>query len=248
MMEFKTQEQIRLIRKAGRIVAACHQEIAKRIRPGVTTAEIDRFVDWYMMNHGAKPAQKGYKGYPYATCASANDVVCHGFPSDTPLRNGDVVTIDMVAEKDGWMADSAWTYAVGTISPDVARLLKATQFALFQGIAQARADKRLGDIGHAVETVADEGDFAVVEAFVGHGIGRRMHEAPQVLHRGKAGSGRRLREGMVITVEPIFTLGRPDIILDDDGWTARTLDGAWSAQYEHTVAITNGEPIILTQI
>ncbi|QHW31572.1 type I methionyl aminopeptidase [Paenibacillus rhizovicinus] len=246
MIQYKTKEEIERIRKAGRIVAACHREIARRLRPGVTTLEIDRFAEAYLSGNGAKPAQKGYKGYPFATCASVNEVVCHGFPRNIPLREGEIVTIDMVAELDGWMADSAWTYPVGRVNPDMARLLEATKFALFQGIAQATSGKRLGDIGAAVQAVAERENYGIVEAFIGHGIGRRMHEDPQVHHTGKAGTGRKLREGMVITVEPIFVTGKPHISVDADGWTARTFDGSWGAQFEHTIAVTGDGPVVLT--
>ncbi|MBM7568930.1 type I methionyl aminopeptidase [Paenibacillus sacheonensis] len=246
MIQYKTREEIERMRKAGRIVAACHREIGKRLKPGATTLEIDRFAEAYMVNCGAKPAQKGYKGYPYATCASACDVVCHGFPRDVPLREGEIVTIDMVVELDGWMADSAWTYAVGRVDREMVRLMNAAKTALYQGIAQAAAGNRLGDIGHAVQAVAKREQYGIVEAFIGHGIGRRIHEDPQVHHTGKAGTGRKLREGMVITIEPIFVTGRPHISIDADGWTARTLDGSWGAQFEHTVAVTSGGPIILT--
>ncbi|SFT19985.1 type I methionyl aminopeptidase [Paenibacillus sp. BC26] len=246
MIQFKTDEQLLLIRKAGRIVSGCHAEIAKRLRPGVTTLEIDRFVEAYMRQNGARPAQKGYKGYPYATCASTGEVVCHGFPKDVPLREGEIVTIDMVAELDGWMADSAWTYAVGQVSPELERLMNATKHALYQGIAQATAGKRIGDIGNAVQRVAESEGYSVVDAFIGHGIGRSMHEEPQVLHKGKAGTGKKLAAGMVITIEPIFVVGKPYINIDQDGWTARTLDGSIGAQYEHTLAITDGEAFILT--
>lgn len=247
MIQYKTNDEIEQIRKAGRVVAGCHREIARRLQPGVTTLELDRFAEAYMRACGAKPAQKGYKSYPYATCASVGDVVCHGFPRDVPLREGEIVTIDMVADLDGWMADSAWTYAVGRIAPDLERLLKATKYALYQGIAQAAAGKRLGDIGAAVQAVAERERYAIVEAFIGHGIGRRMHEDPQVHHTGKTGSGKKLREGMVITIEPIFVTGQPHITIDADGWTARTFDGSWGAQFEHTVAVTSGGPVILTE-
>ncbi|WP_219835251.1 type I methionyl aminopeptidase [Paenibacillus sp. R14(2021)] len=246
MIQYKTIDEIGKMRQAGRIVAACHREIGMRIKPGVTTLEIDRFVEGYMLKCGARPVQKGYKGYPYATCASVGEVVCHGFPQDAPLLEGELVTIDMVAELDGWMADSAWTYAVGRVDRETQRLMNATKFALYQGIKKAVAGNRIGDIGYAVQTVADGEKYAVVEAFIGHGIGRRLHEDPQVHHRGKAGTGKRLREGMVITIEPIFVRGYPDITIDADGWTARTFDGSWGAQYEHTVAVTSSGPLILT--
>ncbi|REE54730.1 methionine aminopeptidase type I [Paenibacillus taihuensis] len=247
MIHYKTDEQLIAIRRTGRIVSACHREIAARIKPGVTTLEINKFADAFMRKHGARPAQIGYKGYPFATCASVGDVVCHGFPSAVPLKEGQIVTIDMVAELNGWMADSAWTYAVGKVSLEVERLMKATKQALYRGIAHAVEGKRLGDVGYAVQQIADREGYSVVEEFIGHGIGRRMHEDPQVFHRGKPGTGKWLRKGMVITIEPIFVLGDPHVRIDNDGWTARTVDGTWGAQYEHTVAVRDGEPIILTR-
>ncbi|MFB9325827.1 type I methionyl aminopeptidase [Paenibacillus aurantiacus] len=247
MGELKTAAEIARIRKAGAIVASCHKEINKRLAPGVTTAEIDAFAEAYMVRHGARPAQKGYKGYRYATCASVNDVCCHGVPTNKPLRSGDIVTIDMVAELDGWMADSAWTYAVGVPSAEAARLMQATKQALMAGIAAAVPGNRVGDIGFAAGTAAERAGLAVVESFVGHGIGRYMHEQPQVAHRARPGTGKKLRAGMVLTVEPILTLGSPYIRLDADGWTARSFDGKWSAQYEHTIAITEQGPVILTE-
>ncbi|SFI73002.1 methionyl aminopeptidase [Paenibacillus sp. UNC496MF] len=247
MIQLKTMEEIARMRRAGRIVSDCHREIGKRLRPGVTTLDIDRFAEAFMLGRGAKPAQKGYRGYRFATCASVNDVVCHGLPTDVPLRAGDIVTIDMVAELDGWMADSAWSYAVGRARPEMARLMRTAKLALYRGIGKATAGARLGDVGSAVQAVADRGGYAVVEAFIGHGIGRRMHEDPQVLHTGKAGTGKKLKEGMVITIEPILVTGRPNIIVDADGWTARTSDGSRGVQYEHTVAITASGPVILTE-
>jgi methionyl aminopeptidase len=246
MIVLKTDEEIEAIRRSGSIVAACHREIAKMLRPGVTTAEIDRFAEAFILKNGARPAQKGYRGYPYATCASVNDVVCHGFPTDKPLASGDIVTIDMVVELDGWMADSAWSYAVGQPSPQAARLLAATKRALYEGIGKAVAGARLGDIGYAVQQSAQSEGYTIVEHFVGHGIGRSMHEDPQVFHRGRPGTGKKLRKGMVITIEPILTMGRKDIVIDFDGWTARSGDGQWAAQFEHTIAVTDGAPLILT--
>ncbi|MDQ0062435.1 type I methionyl aminopeptidase [Paenibacillus harenae] len=247
MLELKSKEHIKGIRKAGRIVAACHKAIAGRIAPGVTTQEIDRFVERFMLDRGATPAQKGYKGYPFATCASVNDVVCHGFPDSVPLEAGDIVTIDMVADVDGWKADSAWTYALGRTTAAADKLMKATMLALMEGIQHAYPGRRLGDVGHAVQTRALREGFQVVTSFVGHGIGRQIHEHPTVEHRGEPGTGVILEEGMVITIEPILTAGRDDVYIAHDGWTARTRDGAWSAQFEHTVAITKEGPVILTR-
>lgn len=247
MITIKTQEEISLMAKAGELLASCHKEIAKRIRPGVTTWEIERFVEKYLQRHGATPEQKGYHGFPYATCASVNDVICHGFPNKQPLKNGDIVTIDMVVNLDGWLADSAWTHPVGQISEETARLLEVTKTSLYLGIEQAVIGNRIGDISHSIQTHAESNGFSVVRQFIGHGIGRHMHEKPDVPHFGPPGRGVRLKEGMVITIEPMLNTGSHRAKIEDDGWTARTVDGGWSCQYEHTVAITKDGPLILTE-
>ncbi|MBO8165054.1 MAG: type I methionyl aminopeptidase [Brevibacillus sp.] len=246
MITLKTRAQIEQMAQAGRILAACHRAIAKRIRPGVTTWEIDQFVERFLARHGAVPEQKGYQGYPYATCASVNDVICHGFPSKEPLQEGDIVTIDMVVNFGGWLADSAWSYPVGAISRKARQLLNVTKAALYAGIEQALPGKRIGDISHAVQTYAESRGCGVVRQFTGHGIGQKIHEDPYVPHFGPPGRGVRLKEGMVITVEPMLTAGSYDVRIDDDGWTARTADGSLAAQYEHTIAITRDGPLILT--
>lgn len=247
MITIKTREQIEKMHRAGKLLAACHREIAKMIRPGVTTMDIDRFVERFLAEHGALPEQKGYNGYPYATCASVNDVVCHGFPREVPLKDGDIVTIDMVVNLDGWLADSAWSYAVGNISEEAARLLDITKQSLYIGIEQAVIGNRIGDISHAIQTFAESHGYGVVRQFIGHGIGQRIHEPPQVPHYGPPGQGPRLKEGMVITIEPMLNAGTFACTIDDDGWTARTADGKLSAQYEHTIAITADGPLILTE-
>lgn len=246
MIIIKTEEQIEKMRKAGEILADIHKEIAKMIRPGITTMEIDRFVEEYLKEKGAYPEQKGYQGYPYATCASINDEICHGYPREEPIKDGDIVTIDMVVNLDGWLADSAWSYGVGNISEEAQRLLDVTKKSLYLGIEQAVIGNRLGDIGHAIQNYVESQGFSVVKDFVGHGIGEDMHEDPQVLHYGNPGRGPRLLEGMVITIEPMVNMGTYRMKIDDNGWTARTLDGSLSAQYEHTLAITKNGPIILT--
>ncbi|GIP41163.1 methionine aminopeptidase [Paenibacillus sp. J31TS4] len=248
MIVIKTPDQIARMHKAGQLIARCHQEIAKRIRPGVATWEIEEFVEQFTKDNGAIPEQKGYSGYPYATCASVNDVICHGFPSKEPLKEGDIVTIDMVFSVDGWMADSAWSYAVGEISEEARKLLTATEESLYVGIEKAIVGNRIGDIANAIQTYAEPRGFSVVRQFIGHGIGQKMHEEPQVPHYGPAGKGPRLKEGMVITIEPMLNIGRYEAFIEDDGWTARTVDGSLSAQYEHTVAITKDGPLILTKL
>ncbi|KIL39791.1 methionine aminopeptidase [Gordoniibacillus kamchatkensis] len=247
MITLKTKEEIENMHKAGRILASCHKEIAAMIRPGITTGEIDRFVEKFLEQRGATPEQKGYKGYKYATCASVNDVICHGFPGDYALKDGDIVTIDMVVNVDGWLADSAWSYAVGNVSETADKLLRVTKEALYRGIQQAVVGNRIGDVSHAIQTFAEAQGFSVVRDFIGHGIGKQMHEDPQVPHYGPAGRGPRLKEGMVFTIEPMLNVGAYHTMVDPDGWTARTVDGSLSAQYEHTIAITADGPLILTE-
>lgn len=247
MIILKTPEQIAKMNKAGDILAECHRQIAKMIKPGVTTLEIDQFVERFLAERGATPEQKGYHGYPYATCASVNDVICHGFPSKEPLKDGDIVTIDMVVKYDGWLADSAWSYPVGNVSEEVQHLLDVTKKSLYLGIEQAVIGNRIGDISHAIQTYAESQNLSVVRHFVGHAIGENMHEEPQVPHYGPPNRGTRLKEGMVITIEPMLNLGTYQCKIDSDGWTARTVDGKWSAQYEHTLAITKDGPVILTE-
>ncbi|BBH21756.1 methionine aminopeptidase [Paenibacillus baekrokdamisoli] len=248
MIIIKTKEEINNMRKAGIILASCHKEIAKLIKPGISTNEIDQFAEKFMLEHGATPEQKGYNGYRFATCASINDVICHGFPSETALKDGDIVTIDMVVNLNGWLADSAWSYAVGSVAPEAQRLLNVTEESLYKGIAQAVIGNRIGDISHAIQTYAEAEGFSVVREFIGHGIGSIMHEEPQVPHYGPPGRGPRLKEGMVLTIEPMLNAGEWKSKLDSDGWTARTIDGRLSAQYEHTLAITEDGPFILTKL
>ncbi|WP_422658380.1 type I methionyl aminopeptidase [Paenibacillus sp. EC2-1] len=247
MIIIKTKEQIDAMNEAGKLLAECHRRIAGMIKPGVTTTEIDQFVEKFLAERGAHPEQKGYNGYPYATCASVNDVICHGFPSDVPLKDGDIVTIDMVVKLNGWLADSAWSYAVGNISEEAQHLLDVTKKALYLGIEQAVIGNRIGDISNAIQTFAESENLSVVRDFIGHGIGEDMHEEPQVPHYGPPHRGTRLKEGMVITIEPMLNLGSYGTKIDADGWTARTIDGKLSAQYEHTLAITKDGPLVLTE-
>ncbi|MRX55810.1 type I methionyl aminopeptidase [Bacillus idriensis] len=247
MIILKSEREINRMHEAGKLLAACHQEVAKLVKPGVTTLEIDAFVDDYLKKHGATAEQKGYKGYEYATCASVNDEICHGFPNKKPLKNGDIVTIDFVVNLNGALADSAWTHSAGTLSEEAQKLMDVTKTVMYKGIEQAVIGNRLGDIGHAIQSYAEGEFFSVVRDFTGHGIGKTMHEEPTVLHYGKPGKGLRLREGMVITIEPMLNAGTWYSKMDDNGWTARTVDGKLSAQYEHTVAITKDGPLILTE-
>ena len=247
MIIIKTPQQIELMAEAGKILTACHRELRKIIRPGITTMQINHFADDFIQSHGSIAEQKGYQGYPFATCASVNDEICHGFPTQIPLREGDIVTIDMVVNLNGWLADSAWSYPVGQISKQAEKLLKVTKECLYVGIDKAVIGNRLGDISHEIQFHAESHRLSVVRDFTGHGIGHNMHENPQVLHYGHPNKGIRLREGMVFTIEPMINLGSYDLTIDQNGWTARTADGSLSAQYEHTLAITKNGPLVLTE-
>lgn len=247
MITLKSEREIKLMHDAGKLLASCHKEIAKMITPGITTLEIENFVENYLKKHGATAEQKGYKGYQFATCASVNDEICHGFPRQAALKDGDIVTIDMVVNLEGYLADSAWTYAVGNVSDKTKKLLDITEEALYKGIEKACVGNRLGDIGNAIQTYVESEGFSVVRDFTGHGIGPTIHEDPQILHYGLPGKGLRLKEGMVITIEPMVNEGTWQSKMDTNGWTARTTDGKLSAQYEHTVAITKDGPFILTK-
>ncbi len=235
------------MRKAGIILANCHKEIAKMIRPGITTMEINDFAEAYITKHGAEQVTKGFKGFPAATCASVNDVIAHGFPNREPLQEGDIVKIDIVCRYNGWCADTCETYAVGRISPLAERLVKVTRECLELAIKQAVVGNRIGDVVHAIQKHAEDAGFSVVRDLVAHGIGRSMHEEPNYPHAGKPGRGFRLQEGMVFTIEPMINAGKFDMFIDFDGWTAKTMDGSLSAQFEHTVAITADGPWVLTR-
>ena len=246
MIILKTEQEIQKMKEAGEILANLHKEIAKMIKPGVSTMDIDRFVEKYLKEHNAYPEQRGYQGYAYATCASINDEICHGYPREEALKEGDIVAIDMVVNLDGWLADSAWSYPVGKVSDEAQKLLDITKEALYRGIEAATIGNRLGDIGHAIQSFVEAEGYSVVRDFVGHGIGKKMHEDPQVPHYGTKGRGQRLVEGMVITIEPMINVGTYRMKMDENGWTSRTVDGELSAQYEHTLAITKDGPLILT--
>ncbi|MFS0560040.1 type I methionyl aminopeptidase [Terribacillus sp. 179-K 1B1 HS] len=246
MINRKSAREIEMMRAAGELLANIHKEIRGMIKPGITTMEIDQFVEEYLAKHGATAEQKGYNGYAYATCASINDEICHGFPRNEPLKNGDIVTIDMVVNLNGGLADSAWTYGVGEISEAAQRLLDVTKESLYKGIEKAQPGARIGDIGHAIQQFAEAEGYSVVRDFTGHGIGPTIHEDPHIPHFGLPNKGPRLKEGMVITIEPMINIGEWGSQMDDNNWTARTVDGSLSAQYEHTLVITKDGPVILT--
>ncbi|MNO39283.1 Methionine aminopeptidase 1 [compost metagenome] len=246
MIILKSPREIEEMKKANQIVADCHREVAKLIKPGITTKEINDFVAKHIIKLGGKQFTKGYHGFPAETCTSVNDVVAHGFPSSKPLQSGDLLKLDIVAECDGWFGDSCWCYAIGEISPEAEKLQRVTKECLEIGITKALPGNRLGDITSAIQQHAESNGYSVVRDLLAHGIGRTLHEEPSYEHIGVAGKGIRLREGMVFTIEPMINEGTFRITIDDDEWTARTADGKLSAQFEHTIALTADGPLILT--
>ena len=242
----KTPDQIAVMRRAGRVVAEMHERIRLALAPGVTTARLDAIAREVLERRGARSNFLGYHGYPAVICASPNDVVVHGIPDDRVLEDGDIVAIDCGAVVDGWHGDAAFTAPVGRVSAEAAELVEVTRRSLLAGIDRLVADGRLGDVGHAVQRVVERAGFAVVREYVGHGIGAAMHEAPDVPNYGKRGTGPRLRVGDVFAVEPMVNAGGADVELLDDGWSVVTVDGSLSAHWEHTIAVTEHGPEILT--
>jgi len=242
----KSPAEIAQMGRAGRIVAETLALIGERIRPGITTAELDAIAEEFIRSHGGSPTFKGYRGYPASICASPNDMVVHGIPGSYTLTEGDLLSVDVGVTLGGFVADSAFTFPVGEISPESERLLEVGQHALDAGIEQCRAGNRLSDISHAVQTVTEEAGFSVVRSLVGHGVGRAMHEDPQIPNFGAPGRGPLLAEGMTFAIEPMITAGSPDVVVHDDEWSISTGDGSLAAHFEHTVAITEQGPQILT--
>ena len=247
MITRKSRREIDAMKESGAFLASIHEQLRDFIKPGITGRDIDHFVEKLITEKGAIPAQIGYQGYEYATCISVNDEICHGFPTEEVLKNGDLVKVDMVIDLNGAYSDSAWAYVVGEGSQEVKDLMDATREALYKGIEAAQVGNRIGDIGAAIQNYVEPKGYSVVREFVGHCIGPTMHEAPSVPHYGIAGKGTRLKEGMTITIEPMINTGTWKSKMDDNGWTARTEDGGLSCQYEHTIAITKNGPEILTQ-
>ncbi|HET9286600.1 MAG TPA: type I methionyl aminopeptidase [Gaiella sp.] len=242
----KSAAEIDRIARAGTLVAETISHVGERIEPGITTLELDRIADGFIRASGGVPTSQGYKGYPRAICISTNDVVVHGIPDGTVVEDGDLVTIDVGVTLGSAIADSAYTFAVGSVDPESQRLLDVCQDALAAGIAEARLGNRIGDISHAVQTVVEGAGFSVVKSLVGHGVGRHYHEDPHVPNFGDPGRGPRLSEGMTIAIEPMITMGGPEVWLAEDGWTISTTDGSRAAHFEHTVAILPDAPRILT--
>lgn len=246
MITLKSAREIEAMHESGKLLASIHVQLRDFIKPGITTLDIDRFVQEKIESAGGIASQISYNGYEFATCTSVNDEICHGFPTNRVLKSGDLVKVDFCIELNGGLSDSCWSYAVGELSPEHAQLMKDTHEAMMLGIEQAVIGNRIGDIGHAIQTFAEAKGYGVVRDFIGHGLGPTIHEEPAVPHYGKPGKGLRLKEGMTITIEPMITMGTWQMNMDANGWTARTRDGGYCAQYEHTLAITKEGPILLT--
>ncbi len=248
MIIIKTDREIQIMREAGRINAQAHMIVNSLIRPGVTTEELDKSVETFIRSQNAIPAFKGYQGFPASICASVNDEVVHGIPGNRVLEEGDIVSIDIGTIHQGYVGDSAKTYPVGRISQEANELIETTKQSFYEGIKYAKEGYRLSDISHAVQECVEKKGFSVVRDFVGHGIGKNMHEDPQIPNFGKPGRGPRLQKGMVLAIEPMVNQGVYNVWLLENNWTVVTRDGKLSAHYEHTVAITDGEPVILTSL
>ncbi len=246
MITIKSKREIELLKIAGNIVYQTHQYLKPYIKEGITTKELDKLAEGFIRSKDATPSFKGYEGFPSTLCTSINSEVVHGFPSDRKLKNGDIISIDIGACYKGYHGDSAWTYTVGEVDDKTRKLLEDTEKSLFIGLAQVKPGNRIGDIGYAIEQYAHKHNLGVVKELCGHGVGTSVHEDPEVPNYGIPNTGPRLKEGMVIAVEPMLTLGRPDIFIHDNNWTIDTQDGSLSAHFEHTVVVTKDGYQILT--
>ena len=247
MIQYKTAEEIEIMRESCLLVGKTHAVLAKILKPGITSMQINKMAAEFIADMNAVPSFLNYNGYPFATCISVNDAVVHGFPTEVPIKDGDLLSIDIGVFKNGFHGDSAYTYAIGEIGEDLKQLLRVTKESLYIGIKKATIGNRVGDIGYAIqEHTEKKNGYGVVRDLVGHGLGRQMHEEPQVANYGKRGTGAKLKEGMVIAIEPMINLGVKEIDYDEDGWTIRTKDRKASAHFEHDVAIRKQGPDILS--
>ena len=246
MIYLKTDEEIELMRESNRLVGQTLGELSKHIKPGVTTLQLDKIADEFIRDHGAIPSFLGYGGFPNSICTSVNEHVVHGIPNKTPLQEGDVISIDCGTSKNGYSGDSAYTFCVGEVKEEVKELLRVTRKSLYLGIENAKEGKRIGDIGNAIQIFCEKQGYSVVRELVGHGIGRDMHEAPEVPNYGRRGTGPLIRNGMCIAIEPMINLGSKNVVFEKDGWTVRTKDRKPSAHFEHTIAVRNGKADILS--
>ncbi len=246
MIYLKTDDEIELLRKANLLVSATLTEIAKIVRPGVTTRQLDTLAEQFIRDHGAEPTFKGYPNpygseFPAAICTSVNEVVVHGIPNDEPLREGDIVSVDCGTRLEGFCGDSCYTFCVGQVAPEVKALLKTTKESLYKAIEQALPGKRIGDIGNAVQSHCEAQGYGIVREFVGHGIGREMHEDPQIPNYGSRGSGKQIKNGFCMAIEPMITMGSPALVMLQDRWGVVTQDGKPAAHFEHTIAVHHGK-------
>jgi len=247
MIHYKSKQEIEIMRESCLLVGKAQAEIAKIIKPGVTTMHLNKMVEVFISDNGGIPSFKNYNKYPFATCISVNDAVVHGFPTHAELKNGDIVSIDIGIFKNGFHGDSAYTYALGNISDEIKKLLRVTKESLYKGIEKARQGNRVGDIAYAIqEHTEKKHGYGVVRELVGHGLGRKLHEDPQVPNYGKRGSGAKLKTGMVLAIEPMINLGVKEVYHDDDKWTVRTKDNKVSVHFEHDVCIQTGDADILS--
>jgi methionyl aminopeptidase len=247
MIKYKTREEIEIMRHSCLLVGKAHSAIAGLLKPGISTMQINNIVEQFILDSGAIPSFKNYHGFPYATCISMNEAVVHGFPGAHELKEGDIISLDIGVYKNGFHGDSAYTYAIGEVSEDIKKLLRVTKESLYLGIDKARQGNRIGDIAFAIQEHTERKyGYGVVRELVGHGLGKDLHEDPQVPNYGKKGSGPKLKEGMVLAIEPMINMGVKEVSHLDDGWTVLTKDRKPSAHFEHDVCITKSEPDILT--
>lgn len=246
MVFYKTDEEIELIKISGDVLGRAHAEVAKLVEPGVTTIELDKVAEEFIRDNGGVPSFKGYSGFPGTLCVSPNEQVVHGIPNSDRLNEGDILSVDCGVYLSGFHSDSAYTYAVGNIDKSIEDLLTATKQSLFEGIDQAIVGKRIGDVSFAIQKYVEDLNYTVVRELVGHGVGKNLHEKPEVPNYGKRGKGSLLREGLVIAIEPMINLGVKSIVQESDGWTIRTADNKPSAHFEHTVAVRKGKAEVLT--
>ena len=246
MIILKTDEEIEFMRKANRLVGMTLGELSNHIKPGITTLELDRIAEEYIRDHGAIPTFLGYGGFPNSICTSVNEHVVHGIPNNTPLKEGDIISVDCGTQLHGFCGDSAYTFCVGEVNEKIKDLLRVTKESLYKGIEMAKEDGRIGDIGSTIQEYCEKRGYSVVRELVGHGIGRQMHEPPEVPNYGRRGTGPKISNGMCIAIEPMINMGGKKVVFEIDGWTVRTKDRQPSAHFEHTIAIRNGKADILS--